>query len=215
MRFFNTVVGLSFLYRALTFAPNSQVITSTNSQAFVTSNLIPIPSRTSAPISSTEMGLIKQVANEAKAVETITEMEVCSLFELWNSALTTGDSCIVANHFAKNPVLLTTMNDQPCTDFASVNEDFNLCLLKKLQGKILDKNIHIGDGWASDMHIYEFTMGATGDKIKVHYIYNYIKGKHWNVSFSSWMEITEWYFLWLICWPIFDQTLAEDEIWKI
>jgi hypothetical protein len=42
-------------------------------------------------------------------------------------------------------------------------------------GKILTGDIHIGDGWASDAGIYEFTMGATGDKVKARYTYNYVQ----------------------------------------
>ena len=92
-------------------------------------------------------------------------------------------------------MLLPTVSDQPRTDFASVNDYFESFLLKKPQGehsflcdmyaahvnnfvlnswyvvlrfagKIIDGNINIGDGWASDAGIYEFTMGATGDKVK-------------------------------------------------
>ena len=43
----------------------------------------------------------------------------------------------------------------PRTDFASVKDYFDAFLLKEPQGEILDGNISIGDGWASDTGIYE------------------------------------------------------------
>ena len=184
----------------------------------------------------------------AKVDGEITEKEVRALFELWNSALATGDSRIVASRYIKvcciiifwrvehkssdvqniltvyishaltsfnsidyilqSPVLLPTVSDEPRTDFESVKDYFDAFLLKKPQGKILDGKINIGDGWASDTGIYEvsfinhmiqsdhnivcsydmlthmyhcnilflqFTMGATGDKVKARYTYNYVK----------------------------------------
>eukprot|EP00804_Cyclotella_cryptica_P012443 CCRYP_010877-RC/>CCRYP_010877-RC protein AED:0.07 eAED:0.07 QI:147/1/1/1/0.66/0.5/4/411/549 len=105
----------------------------------------------------------------------ITEKEVRALFEVWNSALATGDSRIVASRYTKNPVLLPTVSDEPRTDFDSVKNYFDSFLLKKPQGKIIDGKINIGDTWASDTGIYEFTLGATGDKVKARYTYNYIK----------------------------------------
>ncbi|KAL7474066.1 hypothetical protein ACHAW6_000065, partial [Cyclotella cf. meneghiniana] len=89
----------------------------------------------------------------------ITEKEVRALFEVWNSALATGDSRIVASRYTKNPVLLPTVSDEPRTDFDSVKDYFDSFLLKKPQGKIIDGKINIGDTWASDTGIYEFTMG--------------------------------------------------------
>jgi len=103
-----------------------------------------------------------------------TEKEVRALFELWNSALATGDSRIVADRYIKSPMLLPTVSDVPRTDFDSVKDYFDAFLLKEPQGKILEGKIHIGDGWASDSGIYEFTMGATGDVVKARYSYNYI-----------------------------------------
>eukprot|EP00640_Fibrocapsa_japonica_P000638 CAMPEP_0113952594 /NCGR_PEP_ID=MMETSP1339-20121228/90506_1 /TAXON_ID=94617 /ORGANISM="Fibrocapsa japonica" /LENGTH=628 /DNA_ID=CAMNT_0000961239 /DNA_START=70 /DNA_END=1956 /DNA_ORIENTATION=+ /assembly_acc=CAM_ASM_000762 len=112
---------------------------------------------------------------DAKVDGSITEKEVRALFYLWNSALATGDSRIVASRYTKNPVLLPTVSDTPRTDFDSVKDYFDAFLLKAPQGKIVDGYITIGDGWASDTGIYEFTMGATGDKVKARYTYLYVK----------------------------------------
>ncbi|KAL9187439.1 hypothetical protein ACHAXT_001542 [Thalassiosira profunda] len=107
----------------------------------------------------------------------ITEPEVRALFSLWNNALATGDSRIVADRYIEKPMLLPTVSDQPRTDFDSVKDYFDAFLLKKPQGKILEdqSSIHIGDGWASDSGIYEFTMGATGDVVKARYSFNYVQ----------------------------------------
>merc|ERR1719296_500176 len=111
----------------------------------------------------------------AKGGDDITEKEVRGLFELWNDALATGDSAIVASRYTKSPMLLATVSDKPRTDFASVKDYFDAFLLKKPQGKILEGKVNIGEGWASDTGIYEFTMGATGDVVKARYTYNYVK----------------------------------------
>ncbi|KAL7479448.1 hypothetical protein ACHAW6_005175 [Cyclotella cf. meneghiniana] len=117
----------------------------------------------------------RQINSESKVGKApITESEVRGLFELWNSALATGDSRIVASRYTKSPVLLPTVSDQPRTNYDSVKNYFDTFLLKKPQGKILNGKINIGDGWASDTGIYEFTLGATGEKVKARYTYNYV-----------------------------------------
>lgn len=191
MKFSAAIVGLSLLCVASGFAPNSHPRQYTALHA--PENTI---TRIGTIVSSTELGarpkkgakklgnsvnLVSKARNEmnkkAKLGDSISEKEVRALFELWNSALATGDSRIVAARYAKKPVLLPTVSDQPRTDYESVKDYFDSFLLKKPQGKIVDGKIHIGNGWASDMGIYEFTMGATGDKVKARYTYNYIKGK--------------------------------------
>ena len=104
----------------------------------------------------------------------VTETEVRSLFSVWNDALATGDSAKVASLYSKNPVLLPTVSDVPRTDFDSVKDYFDAFLLKEPQGEILEGHITIGDGWANDSGIYEFTMGTTGDKVKARYTYLYV-----------------------------------------
>uniref|UniRef100_A0A7S2Y1I1 Calcium/calmodulin-dependent protein kinase II association-domain domain-containing protein n=1 Tax=Fibrocapsa japonica TaxID=94617 RepID=A0A7S2Y1I1_9STRA len=125
---------------------------------------------------TTQLDIFKRIGGDQKAEgETITEKEVRSLFSLWNSALATGDSRIVASRYSSSPVLLPTVSDTPRTNFDTVKDYFDAFLLKEPQGKILDGHITIGDGWASDSGIYEFTMGATGDKVKARYSYIYVQ----------------------------------------
>ena len=94
----------------------------------------------------------------------ITKDEVRALFSLWNKALATGDSRIVAKRYAKNPVLLPTVSDTPRTDYNTIKDYFDGFLLKQPQGTILDGNILIGDGWAQDMGIYEVRIPPYADE---------------------------------------------------
>ena len=103
----------------------------------------------------------------------ISEEEVRALFSLWNSALATGDSNIVASRYTESPVLLPTVSDTPRTDFAGVKDYFDAFLLKEPRGEIIEGYIKIGSGWASDSGIYLFTMG-NGDTVRARYTFNYV-----------------------------------------
>merc|ERR1719343_844337 len=125
----------------------------------------------------------EEVAAKASASAKINEEEVRALFSLWNNALATGDSRIVASRYAESPVLLPTVSDKPRTDFETVKDYFDAFLLKAPQGKILEGYIKIGENWASDTGIYEFTMGATGDVVKARYSFVYVyEGDEWKIS---------------------------------
>jgi uncharacterized protein (TIGR02246 family) len=174
--------------RSLAFAPSS--VSTKISAPISTSNIIPSARRSFAFAPEiTEQSRRGQVANsglnllgklkrfnaEAEVQTDVTVDEVRALFSLWNSALATGDSRIVASRYTKSPVLLPTVSDTPRTDFDSVKDYFDAFLLKEPQGKIVDGHISIGDGWASDTGIYEFTLGATGDKVKARYTFLYVQ----------------------------------------
>jgi len=103
----------------------------------------------------------------------MTKAEVTGLFNLWNDALATLDPDTVAKRYASKPVLLPTVSDVPRTDYESIKSYFVDFLQKKPQGVILESNVIQGDDWCMDAGIYEFTMGATGDKVKARYSYVY------------------------------------------
>jgi len=171
MKFASIAVALTLATQTVAFAPSAGI---SNSRVAQTTGVAVGPAAVSTR--STELNLFGFGKKAAAAVESdITEKEVRALFELWNSALATGDSRIVANRYTKSPVLLPTVSDQVRTDFASVQDYFDGFLLKEPQGKILEGKVNIGEGWASDAGIYEFTMGATGDVVKARYSYNYVK----------------------------------------
>eukprot|EP00956_Cyclotella_meneghiniana_P003628 scaffold4432_cov76-Cyclotella_meneghiniana.AAC.5 len=185
MKFSSATLLASLFATTSAFAPAATrsgtiLARSASLRDLVTASSVSNPSSFSAARKSTEMNLFgrnkgKSINSKAAVDGDITPKEVRALFELWNAALATGDSRIVASRYTKSPVLLPTVSDQPRTDFDSVNDYFETFLKKKPQGKIIDGTINIGDGWASDAGIYEFTMGATGDKVKARYTYNYVK----------------------------------------
>jgi uncharacterized protein (TIGR02246 family) len=121
-----------------------------------------------------------------KSVDLATETEIRALFGLWNDALATGDSRIVASRYADDAVLLPTVSDTPRTDFDSIKDYFDAFLLKKPQGEIIESYVTIGqDGtWAQDAGIYEFTMGNDGSKVKARYTYTYVKDQdgEWKIG---------------------------------
>ncbi|KAL7558349.1 hypothetical protein ACA910_004014 [Epithemia clementina (nom. ined.)] len=113
----------------------------------------------------------------------ITDEEVRALFDLWNNALATLDSSTVAKRYAADPLLLPTISDTPRTDFASIKDYFDTFLKLKPQGVILDGKIKKGDTWAQDAGIYEFTMGATGAKVKARYSFVYVfEDGEWKIA---------------------------------
>lgn len=116
-------------------------------------------------------------STSAPAVSDITAKEVRALFSLWNNALATGDSRLVASRYATKTgtVLLPTVSDTPRTDFDSIKDYFDAFLLKQPQGEIIDGHIRIGQGWAQDAGIYEFTMRSSGDKVRARYTYTYVQ----------------------------------------
>ena len=116
-------------------------------------------SSVAAPASATElnMGLRSFFSRKKKIVQStagadITKDEVRALFSLWNNALATGDSRLVAIRYAvkTGAVLLPTVSDVPRSDFDSIKDYFDAFLLKEPQGEILEGDIRIGDGWAQD-----------------------------------------------------------------
>ena len=168
MKFSTIALGLSVLSTASAFAPSNLAAPRALSQTVVAPQ--------AAAVSKTSLNLFGRSKDAEAAVDgDITEDEVRALFSLWNSALATGDSRIVANRYTKSPVLLPTVSDTPRTDFDTVKDYFDAFLLKEPQGKILEGFINIGEGWASDTGIYEFTMGTTGDVVKARYTYVYVK----------------------------------------
>lgn len=118
------------------------------------------------------------------AAPSLTEPEVRALFHLWNDALATGDSRIVARRYSSDPMLLPTVSDIPRTNYETIKDYFDMFLKLKPQGVILNGKIRIGKGWAQDAGLYEVTMGATGNnKVKARYSFVYIyENGQWKIS---------------------------------
>jgi len=117
------------------------------------------------------------------SIEPITEDEVRGLFSLWNKALATKYPKKVAARYSKEGILLPTVSDVPRTDYALIKDYFVGFLKKKPQGKIESGEITIGHNWCQDAGIYEFTMGAIGDKVKGRYSFVYVyEDGEWKIS---------------------------------
>jgi len=113
----------------------------------------------------------------------ITKDEVRGLFKLWNNALASRDPVKVANRYSRSAVLLPTVSDIPRTDFPGRVDYFTNFLKLEPQGEILEGEIVIGTNWAQDAGIYEFTMGATGQKVKGRYTFVYVyEDGEWKIS---------------------------------
>ncbi len=113
----------------------------------------------------------------------IDEEGVSALFHLWNDALATEDPDKVAARYASSACLLPTVSDVPRTDYELIKDYFVGFLKKQPQGEILESYIEIGNGWCQDTGIYEFTMGATGDKVKGRYTFVYVyEDGEWKIS---------------------------------
>ena len=168
--------GLATLFAVAASAPSTSAFTSplvSNVQSSTALNAFGIKT------------LKKALAPEIKGdlPEDITEEQVRSLFYLWNDALATGDSRIVAKRYSSDPILLPTVSDTPRTDYEGLKDYFDHFLTLKPQGEILEGKIKIGPGWAKDAGIYEFTMGANGDKVKARYSYVYVFEKgQWKIA---------------------------------
>ena len=120
---------------------------------------------------------------EAAGGPVLNEEECKDLFYLWNDALATLDSDTVAERYASSGVLLPTVSDTPRTDYDSIKDYFDNFLLKKPQGVILESYATCGEGWCKDVGIYEFTMGATGEKVKARYSFVYVyEGGEWKIA---------------------------------
>jgi uncharacterized protein (TIGR02246 family) len=117
------------------------------------------------------------------AAGTINASEVRALFTLWNDALATLDPAIVTNRYAAEGVLLPTVSDTPRNTKALINDYFTAFLQKKPQGEIISGDITIGEGWAQDAGIYEFTMGVDGSKVKARYSFIYVyENDQWKIA---------------------------------
>ncbi|CAJ1959484.1 unnamed protein product [Cylindrotheca closterium] len=141
-----------------------------------------------APAASTAVGnrsFMNFFSSSIKAdfPEDISEEQVRKLFYLWNDALATLDPKQVADRYSSDPILLPTVSDEPRTDYAGLEDYFTNFLQLKPQGEIIDGKIKIGPGWCKDAGIYEFTMGASGDKVKARYSYVYVyEDGEWKIA---------------------------------
>jgi uncharacterized protein (TIGR02246 family) len=107
--------------------------------------------------------------------EVLSDEEVRGLFQLWNNALATGDASQVAARYSKNAILLPTVSDTPRKTKEEITDYFESFLKIKPQGVITQGVTLSGEDWCEDAGVYEFTMGATGEKVLARYSFVYVK----------------------------------------
>jgi len=159
-------------------APTAPTPTATNVAA-PSAGVMSLPSSVASSLSA------PSAANSAGVVvlsQPITKAEVRNLFNLWNDALATGDPATVAKRYSKEGVLLPTLSDVPRNDFEGIKDYFVHFLEKKPTGNILEGEIFVGNNWAQDAGIYEFTF-ADGSKVKARYSFVYVyENGEWMIS---------------------------------
>ena len=104
----------------------------------------------------------------------IDDDEIRSLFYKWNDALDTLNSTIVANRHGKSAILFPSASDEVRTNITSINEYYDVFLKLKPQAVIRDSFVFRGDRYCFDVGTYEFTFGATGDKVNARYTFVYV-----------------------------------------
>jgi uncharacterized protein (TIGR02246 family) len=118
---------------------------------------------------------------DKKAV--LSESEIRKLFDLWNGALASGDPNKVAARYASQPVLLATISDTPRKSQAAIVNYFDNFLKSQPKAVIKKSVTHAGDSWCEDCGVYEFTMGATGDKVLARYSFVYVlEDGEWKIA---------------------------------
>jgi len=150
----------------------------------------PKPSTPTAPTTTTTQIVLSEPFSKSAAKnpgvvvlsQPITKSEVRGLFDLWNDALRTGDPATVAKRYGKDGVLLPTLSDVPRTDSEGIKDYFVGFLSKKPLGRILEGEIYVGNNWAQDAGIYEFTF-EDGSKVKARYSFVYaFEDGQWVIS---------------------------------
>lgn len=119
----------------------------------------------------------------------VTEAKIASLFVVWNDALKTATPDKpekVVNLYAKDAILLPTVENGPMIGRAAISKYFEHFLKDKPSGTIDKRTIHIGCNLAFDAGLYTFAYDPpTGpkDPTKARYTYVYqYDGGRWLIA---------------------------------
>lgn len=111
----------------------------------------------------------------------MTENDILSLFNEWNSALKTGNPKSVAELYAKDATLLPTLSPQVCRSPRAIEEYFLTFLAKKPRGQIVDANVRIFGNIAINSGVYVFTFDDL-DTAQARYTFVYqFNGQRWMI----------------------------------
>ena len=110
---------------------------------------------------------------KTESCKSITEQEIASLFDRWNSSLQTGDPHKVVANYATKSILLPTVSNKPRLTPAEKEDYFHHFLENKPSGKIDLRTIELGCNSAVDAGLYTFTFAKTGAVVSGRYSYTY------------------------------------------
>ena len=105
----------------------------------------------------------------------MTENNIPSLFEDWNSALQTGDPKQVAALYETNAILLPTISNKVCHNHEELEDYFVNFLAKGPVGKIDESNVRTFGDVAINSGVYTFTFND-GASVQARFTYVY----RWN-----------------------------------
>ncbi len=106
----------------------------------------------------------------------ISPKQVAALFDRWNAALATGNPDAVVRTYARDAVLLPTVETGPLIGPAAIRGYFVTFLKKHPNGVIDKRTIRVGCNMAWDAGTYTFTVDGDrpGSRVEVPARYTYI-----------------------------------------
>ena len=106
----------------------------------------------------------------------MSETDITTLFETWNSALQTGDPKQVAALYAADAILLPTVSNQVRHNHEEIEDYFVHFLAKGPSGKIDEANVRIFGDLSINSGVYTFTF-ADGAVVTARFTYVYRQGE--------------------------------------
>ncbi|MBP2326021.1 uncharacterized protein (TIGR02246 family) [Kibdelosporangium banguiense] len=104
-----------------------------------------------------------------------TAQDIARQFDIWNTALATGDPNKVADLYAPDAVLLPTVSNKVRTDRAGIVDYFEHFLASKPSGVIEQEVINVLDpDTAINTGVYRFTLTQNGVQQQVEARYTYV-----------------------------------------
>jgi uncharacterized protein (TIGR02246 family) len=105
----------------------------------------------------------------------LSEEEVAMMFDKWNQALASKDAKKVVALYHARSLLLPTISDVPRLSLQDIQDYYQTFLQQEPQAVIQDRVILTGKNFAEDAGAYEFTMGATGEKVLARFSFVYTR----------------------------------------
>lgn len=111
----------------------------------------------------------------------MSEDEIISLFDEWNSTLQTGQPQKVVALYETNGILLPTLSNKVRHNHEEIEDYFTHFLAKTPQGKIDEANVRIFDQIAINSGVYTFTFNdGTTVQARFTFVYRW-NGRRWMI----------------------------------